>query len=169
SYAINGAVTEMNALCAAALRSAAHLVENSGGRSKRAAELHAGSQRVRNAMERHLRNPENGLYYLNIDVDGVKHSDVTGDELFPVMCRVCDDETGYRIISRLNAPDFWTTAGLRTISRDDPLYEPTIFTGLLGGVWPGLTWWYAFAAARYHPEFMVRALRSSFEHYATDP
>ena len=25
------------------------------------------------------------------------------------------------------------------------------------------------AAARYHPEFMVRALRSSFEHYASDP
>jgi len=36
-------------------------------------------------------------------------------------------------------------------------------------VWPGLTWWYAFAAARYHPSFMVRALRSSFEHYAANP
>lgn len=168
-YSINGAVTEINALCAAALRSAAHLVENAGGSSKRADELRDGSQRVRNAMERHLRNPENGLYYLNIDVDGIKHSDVTGDELFPVMCRVCDDETAYRIISRLNAPDFWTSAGLRTVSRDDPLYAPSAYVGLLGGVWPGLTWWYAFAAARYHPEFMVRALRSSFEHYASEP
>ncbi len=169
NYSINGAVTEINALCAAALRSASHLTQNLQLPEGQAAEYLSASRRIREGMERHLRNPENGLYYLNIDVEGAKHSDVTGDELFPVMCRVCDDETGYRIISRLNSPDFWTPAGLRTISRDDPLYQPTRMTGLLGGVWPGLTWWYAFAAARYHPEFMVRALRSSFEHYSTDP
>jgi hypothetical protein len=109
------------------------------------------------------------LYYLNIDVDGNIHTDVTGDEIFPVIFRACDEETGFRIISRLNAPDFWTAAGLRTVSRDDPLYNPSQYAGLMGGVWPGLTWWYAFAAARYHPNFMVRALRSSFEHYAADP
>jgi hypothetical protein len=114
-------------------------------------------------------NPDNGLYYLNIDVDGNVHTDVTGDEIFPVMLRVCDEDTGFRIISRLNSPDFWTRAGLRTASRYDPMYDPTGNVGLLGGVWPGLTWWYAFAAARYHPEFMVRALRSSFEHYGADP
>lgn len=165
-YRINGAVTEINALCAAALRSTNHLALNVGQSKKQAAWALSAYERIRDAMERHLRNPENGLYYLNIDVEGVKHSDVTGDEIFPVLFRVCDDETGYRIVSRLNAPDFWTRAGLRTVSREDPLYEPTAFTGLLGGVWPGLTWWYAFAAARYHPEFMVRALRSSFVHYS---
>lgn len=167
-YRINGAVTEINSLCAAALRSAHHLALNLGSTKKDAKWLLDAYESVRGAMERHLRNPENGLYYLNIDVDGVKHSDVTGDELFPVILRVCDEETGYRIVSRLNAPDFWTSAGLRTVSRDDPMYEPMKMTGLLGGVWPGLTWWYAFAAARYHPEFMVRALRSSFEHYSND-
>ena len=168
-YRINGAVTEINAVCAAALRSAHHLAENAGKSKAESAWYLEQFERIRGAMERYLRNPENGLYYLNIDVGGVSHSDVTGDEVFPVLARVCDDETGYRIISRLNAPDFWTRAGLRTVSRDDPLYEPTKMTGLLGGVWPGLTLWYAFAAARYHPEFMVRALRSSFEHYAEDP
>lgn len=167
-YRINGAVTEINALCAAALRSTHHLADNLGWSKKKAGEFLKAYESIRAAMERHLRNPENGLYYLNIDVDGVKHSDVTGDELFPVMLRVCDEETGYRIVSRLNAQDFWTHAGLRTVSRDDPLYDPAKMTGLLGGVWPGLTWWYAFAAARYHPEFMVRALRSSFVHYADD-
>lgn len=167
-YRINGAVTEINSLCAAALRSAHHLALNIGMTEKDARWLLDAHENLVGAMERHLRNPENGLYYLNIDVHGVKHSDVTGDELFPVILRVCDEETGYRIVTRLNAPDFWTRAGLRTVSRDDPLYEPTKMTGLLGGVWPGLTWWYAFAAARYHPEFMVRALRSSFEHFAEE-
>src|SRR5262249_47386872 len=52
---------------------------------------------------------------------------------------------------------------------DDPLYDPARYLGLLGGVWPGLSWWYAFAAARYHPELMVRALTASFNHYAVDP
>ncbi len=83
--------------------------------------------------------------------------------------RACSEETAFRIISRLNSPDFWTPAGLRTVSRLDPRFDPAAHSGLMGGVWPGLTWWYAFGAQRYHPDFMVRALRSSFEHYGVDP
>jgi hypothetical protein len=169
NYRLNGAVTEINAECAAALRAAGHLAENIDRPKAEAEKWFEASARVRAAMDEHLRNPANGLYYLNIDVQGNIHSDVTGDLIFPVMLRVCDEETGYRIISRLNAPDFWTEAGLRTASRNDPRYDPSANNGLIGGVWPGLTWWYAFAAARYHPEFMMRALRSSFEHFATDP
>jgi Amylo-alpha-1,6-glucosidase len=168
-YSINGAVTEINAECAAALRAAGHLAEAVKRPKAECEEYGAASRGVRAAMDQHLVNPENGLYYLNIDVDGNVHTDVTGDEIFPVMLRVCDEDTGFRVISRLNSPDFWTPAGLRTVSRDDPMYDPSAAAGLIGGVWPGLTWWYAFAAARYHPEFMVRALRSSFEHYGANP
>jgi hypothetical protein len=168
-YSLNGAVTEINAECVAALRAAGHLAENLGLPEAEARAFFDAAQKLRDAMNTHLLNPENGLYYLNIDADGNVHTDVTGDEVFPVMFRVCDDETGFRIISRLNSPDFWTPAGLRTASRLDPLYDPFAFVGLSGGVWPGLTWWYAFAAARYHPEFMVAALRSSFAHYAVNP
>jgi hypothetical protein len=168
-YRINGAVTEINAECSAALRAAGHMAQNIGRPNAEAEELFAAGERIRKAMDLHLRNPENGLYYLNIDVHGVVHTDVTGDQVFPVMLRVCDDDTGYRIISRLNSTDFWTEAGLRTASRNDPLYDPSAYSGLIGGVWPGLTWWYAFAAARHHPEYMVKALRSSFEHYAANP
>ena len=168
-YTINGAVTEINAECAAALRAAAQLAAHTQDHGADGPEFSACYQSLRDAINSHLINPENGLYYLNIDVDGNVHTDVTGDEVFPVMFEVCDDETAFRVISRLNAPDFWTPAGLRTASRVDPLYDPSHYSGLIGGVWPGLTWWYAFAAASYHPEFMVRALRSSFEHYGTDP
>lgn len=168
-YSINGAVTEINSECVAALRAVAHLADELSRPDPERTEFAAAAQRIQAAMDKHLINPENGLYYLNIDVDGNVHTDVTGDEIFPVIFRACDDETAFRIISRLNAPDFWTLAGLRTASRRDPLYDPSHYAGLMGGVWPGLTWWYAFAAARYHPEFMVRALRSSFEHYAADP
>ena len=168
-YTLNGAVTEINAECVAALRAAGHLVENLGRPAAEAQEFFDAAQGLREAMDRHLLNPRNGLYYLNIDADGIAHTDVTGDEIFPVMFRVCDEDVAFRIISRLNTVDFWTSAGLRTASRNDPLYDPFRNVGLIGGVWPGLTWWYAFAAARYHPEFMVRALRSSFAHYAVNP
>ena len=166
-YRINGAVTEINAECVAALRAAAHLADEVGCDDDQE-EFAAASARIREAMDACLVNPKNGLYYLNIDVDGTARTDVTGDEIFPVVMRACSEETAFRIISRLNSPDFWTPAGLRTVSRLDPRFDPAAHSGLMGGVWPGLTWWYAFAAARYHPDFMVRALRSSFAHYAAD-
>jgi len=168
-YTLNGAVTEINAECAAALRAAGHLAENLDLPEAEAREFFDASAALRTAMDTHLINPRNGLYYLTIDADGIAQTDVTGDEIFPVMFRVCDDETGFRIISRLSHPDFWTSGGLRTVSADDVRYDPARFVGLLGGVWLGLTWWYAFAAARYRPDLMVRALATSFAHYASDP
>ncbi|GAC1540980.1 MAG: hypothetical protein NVS2B17_17820 [Candidatus Velthaea sp.] len=167
-YSINGAVTELNSECVAALRAAGHLAQQAGC-PEESQEFFAHSASVRDAMDRHLINPHTGLYYLNIDVDGNRHSDVTGDLVFPVMFHACDEETGFRIISRLNSPDFSTPAGLRTASRNDPRYDPAAYAGLFGGVWPGLTWWYSFAAAAYHPDAMVASLRSSFEHYAASP
>ncbi|MDQ2872319.1 MAG: hypothetical protein M3R35_04205 [Candidatus Eremiobacteraeota bacterium] len=169
NVSINGAVTEINAECVAALRELARLGERVDADDEHIATFQSASDRIRAAMQLHLINAQNGLFYLNIDMDGNPHTDVTGDELFPVMFEACDDETGFRIISRLNSSDFWTAAGLRTASCIDPRYDPAASSGLVGGVWPGLTWWYAFAAARYHPEFMVDALRASFEHYAADP
>ena len=166
-YSINGAVTEVNAECVAALRDAAHLAQEAGYDSD-AEVFSAASAALLEAMTQHLVNPANGLFYLNIDTAGTTHTDVTGDQIFPVLFRACDDEMAYRIMSRLEGPDFWTEAGLRTASRNDPLYDPAAYSGLIGGVWPGLTWWFAFASSRYHPEAMVRALRSSFEHYGAD-
>lgn len=167
-YRISGAVTEINAECVAALRDAAHLAEELGHEDERET-FAAASLKIREAMDAHLLNPKNGLYYLNLDVDGIARTDVTGDEIFPVIMRACSEETGFRIVSRLNSPDFWTSAGLRTVSNLDPRFDHSAHSGLMGGVWPGLTWWYAFGAARYHPHSMVRALRSSFEHYGIDP
>jgi glycogen debranching enzyme len=168
-YSINGAVTEINAECAAALRAAGHLTQNIGRPDNEASEFFDAGRQLESAISAHLVNPDNGLYYLNIDVDGNVHTDVTGDQIFPVLFRVAGEDIGFRVVSRLNSGDFWTEAGLRTASRNDPMYDPSRFSGLIGGVWPGLTWWYAFASARYHPEFMVKGLRTAFEHYGSDP
>jgi hypothetical protein len=85
------------------------------------------------------------------------------------MFNVADERIASRIIGRLSASDFWTASGMRTIPRDAPDYSPMFGAGLLGGVWVGVSFWYAFAAARYTPEFMANALSTSFRIYSSDP
>ncbi len=167
-YRINGAVTEVNAECAAALRAMGHMAENLG-RLDDAAEFTGAARELTAAINEHLLDRESLLYVLNIDPQGRRHTDVTADQLFPVLFRIADEDVAFHIIRRLNSPDFWTPAGLRTVSRTDPRYDPARYVGLLGGVWPGATWWYALAAARYHPEFAVKALHASYEHYNRHP
>src|SRR5579885_3488818 len=126
NYTLNGAVTEINAECALALRAAARLAEARGTPESQADAniFRQAGEALVEAINTHLINPETGLYYLNIDLDGNVHTDVTADELYPVMFEVAPDEVAFRIISRLNFPDFWTPAGIRTVSRMSPSYDP---------------------------------------------
>jgi glycogen debranching enzyme len=168
NYSINGAVTEINALCFGALTEAAKLAHHFD-KADLAQLLDSEAEKLKDAINTHLLNPDNGMYYLNIDVDGNRHTDITSDQVFPVMFKVAPDDVAFRIISRLNSPDFWTNAGLRVLSDLSPDYDPSGHVGLLGGVWPGVVFWYAFAAAKYHPEFMVRGLREGYQNYIADP
>lgn len=168
NYQINGAVTEINSECFAALECAAKLA-NFAGEPEDSERFGRAAKDLRTAINYALLNPNNGLYYLNIDQQGQVHTDVTSDEIFPVLFGVAEQNSALRIVSRLRGPDFMTTAGLRTLSRNSPDYEPTRLIGLLGGVWPGVAFWYAFAASKLNPEFMVRALHAGYVQYLVDP
>jgi len=85
------------------------------------------------------------------------------------MFGVADDETVVRIVKRLHSDDFWTQGGIRVVPRDAPDYSPDHGSGLLGGVWAGSAFWFAFAAARFSPTFIADVLSSCFENYARDP
>ncbi len=168
NYRLSGATTEVNSECFAALQTASHMA--------RVLEQHEDSaafareaEALKEAINTHLYNPANGLYYLNIDIDGNPRSDVTSDLVFPVMFGVAPDDVSAHIIARLSKHDFWTQAGIRTAPRDAPTYSPDHGWGLLGGVWVGVTFWYAFAAARYTPDFMNHALGTSFQNYSRSP
>ena len=143
------------------------------GKHDESAEFVQEAEALKTAINTHLKNPQNGLYYLNIDVDGFPRTDVTSDLVFPVMFGVADDETSARIVSRLSDKDFWTAAGIRTTPRDAVEYDPAGLVngpyGLQGGVWLGCSFWFAFAAARYNPEFMDHALSASFRNFSMDP
>jgi hypothetical protein len=168
NYTLNGATTEVNAECYAALLMAAQMAH--------ALEHHEDSvffreeaDKLKRAINTHLYNPEHGLYYLNIGLQGQVHTDVTSDLVFPAMFGVADEQTSVRIVNRLSNQDFWTASGMRTTPRDAPNYTPDGGSGLLGGVWVGVAFWFAFAAARYNPSFMDDALAISFQNYSRDP
>jgi hypothetical protein len=168
NYRLSGATTEVNAECFAALETVSHMARVLEKHDESAEFADAAAQ-LKAAINTHLLNPENGLYYLNIDLHGHPRSDVTSDLVFPVMFGVADEKTAATIISRLSHDDFWTPGGIRTTPRDSPMYTPNGGWGLLGGVWVGVSFWYAFAAARYAPAFMAHALSTSFRNYSSDP
>lgn len=168
NYRLSGATTELNSECYAALTTIGHMARVLE-KHEESAEFARHAGELRDAINRHLLNPANGLYYLNIEVDGRPRTDITSDLVFPVMFGVASEETAARIISRLSTEDFWTEAGIRTVPRDAPDYGPTHGYGLLGGVWVGVTFWFAFAAAKFNAAFMAYALSTSFRHYSKDP
>jgi hypothetical protein len=168
NYRLSGATTEVNSECYAALLTVSHMARVLDEHEV-SAEMAQAARDLKGAINSHLYNRENGLYYLNIDLDGQPRSDITSDLVFPVMFGVADDRASADIVTRLSHDDFWTPAGIRTVPRDSPMYTPNGGWGLLGGVWVGVSFWYAFAAAPYAPDFMAHALGSSFRTYSVDP
>ena len=170
NYRLSGATTEVNAECFAALQTAAYMAR-ALDKHEESAQFAGEAEQLRQAINAHLRNPANGLYYLNIDLDGQPRSDITADLVFPVMFGVADDDTAIQIIGRLSQDDFWTAGGMRTTPRDAPSYSPgpEPAYGLRGGVWVDVAFWFARAAAPYLPAATNQALAVSFQNYARDP
>jgi hypothetical protein len=168
NYRLSGASTEVNSECYAAFNAIAVMADAMEDPDQVAAfETHAKD--LKEAINEHLLNPETGLYYLNIDLGGNPRTDVTSDLVFPVMFGVADSETSANIISRLSVAEFWTKSGIRTVPRNAIGYRPADGCGLLGGVWVGVSYWFAFAAAPFNPGLTAQALSTSFSHNAEDP
>ncbi len=167
-YRLSGATTEINSECYAAFRCIAHMAKEMDDEGT-GTEFEQLARDLKDAVNRHLYNPGNGLYYLNIDVDGLARSDITADLVFPVMFGLADEDVAAHIVRRLSDRDFWTSGGMRTIPHDAVNYTPDEASGCLGGVWNGVTFWYAKAAAAYIPNFANEALTVGFKNYARDP
>jgi glycogen debranching enzyme len=158
-YTLSGAVTEVNAECVLALRETAAIAAALGKRDE--ADAYAlAAQSLSDRMNALLRSEHTGLYLLNRTVDGTRRHDVTGDEIFPVLCGTADEETSGRILTRLTAGDLWTSHGARTIPPGDPLYDPDAGYQLVGGVWPNLTAWIAYGLRDRSPSALVEGMRT---------
>jgi len=101
---------------------------------------------------------------LNYDQERNYQDNFTADEVFPVLFGVGSHEQRCAILSRLQEADFVTGVGLRTISTADSWYFPSYGYGLLGGIWPDLTLWFAVALSRCgFTDSTVRFLGSIYE------
>lgn len=146
-YTLDGAVTEINAEGVFALEAAAMLcaVANDWANWERYANE---AQSLRSAMMDYLFDDDTGAFALNYDQDRNYADNFTSDEIFPVLFGVAGSEQRRAILKRLLEADFVTPVGLRTISTADAWYFPSYGYGLLGGIWPDLTLWFAVALAR---------------------
>ncbi len=160
-YQINGAVTEINAECYMALRLAGRCAEMVG-------EYEESERFLREALElkeninTQLVSEKTGLYLLNIDYSGKRRHNVTGDLVFPVMFGIAGEEMREKTLQRLYAEDSWTPFGVRTVPKDEPEYDPEYGVRLIGGIWPNLTGWVAYASRIDHPEKMIEGMRNIF-------
>jgi hypothetical protein len=146
-YTLDGAVTEINAEAYFALEASAKLAAlagDNGAWERYSREATA----LRDAMRAKLFNADTSAFVLNYDKDGHYQDNFTADEVFPVLFEVAEPDVRKAILKRLLEPDFTTPVGLRTISTADSWYFPSHGFGLLGGVWPDLTLWFAVALAR---------------------
>ncbi|MBV8149696.1 MAG: hypothetical protein JO092_11430, partial [Candidatus Eremiobacteraeota bacterium] len=146
-YTLDGAVTEINAEAVFALEAAAMLCAVVGD-NDHWEKYSIESQKMREAMMDYLFNDDTGAFVLNYDQERNYQDNFTADEVFPVLFNVADPSQRRAILDRLLEADFVTPVGLRTISTADAWYFPSYGFGLLGGIWPDLTLWYAVALAR---------------------
>ncbi len=146
-YTLDGAVTEINAEAVFALDAAAMLSAVVGDH-EHWERYGQEAQALRAAMMSQLYNDDTHAWVLNYDQDRNYQDNFTADEVFPVLFDVGTREQRCAILARLQEADFVTPIGLRTISTADSWYFPSYGYGLLGGVWPDLTLWFAVALAR---------------------
>lgn len=161
NYTLTGAVTEINVECYYALRLLADVALKLGNGVDASSYRQAATE-LKQAINTMLVSETTGLYLLNLDNEGVRHHDVTGDLIFPVMFDVADGDMRGRILERLAGEEFWTPYGTRTVSPKEANYDPDFGYQLVGGVWHNLTAWTAYCLRREHPEKLVEGLLNTY-------
>ena len=146
AYRLAGELTELNALCVAALRAVAGLATSAGDFA--AATRYANSAEALSEAMAQLVNPATGMFYLNRDENGA-NPQIAIDCAFPALFNAGPQEAQRKTLLRLMEPDFRCPHGVLTLSRNDKAFHPRYGWGLMGGSWYNATAWVAAALARY--------------------
>lgn len=147
AYRLAGELTELNALCVAALRAVAGLASVAEDPDS-ATRYSQFAESLSDAMAQ-LVNPETGLFYLNRDENGA-NAQIAVDCAFPALFNAGPQEAQRDALLRLIEPDFRCPQGILTLSRNDKAFHPRYGWGLMGGSWGNATAWTAAALARYN-------------------
>ncbi|HTK80921.1 MAG TPA: amylo-alpha-1,6-glucosidase [Bacteroidota bacterium] len=160
-YNLTGAVTEINAECYAALMRTAETAR-ALNKNAEAEYYQEKAHALKNRINEVLVSEKTGLYLLNLDNNGVRHHDVTGDLIFPVFCEVAEERMREKILEKLTGGELWTQYGSHTVSKGDPSYDPDFGYQLMGGLWHNLTAWIGYCVRTRNPELLVQGMRNIY-------
>ncbi len=167
NYNLSGYVSEINSECIYALELVSKIAEHICNKHD-ALKYKNYADSLRENFYGKLISEITGLPALNIDRNGVKHHDITGDLVFPLLFDVLDGEMKFKISKRLIEPDLWTEYGARTVSKLEKNYDPNFGYQLMGGIWPNLTAWIGFGVRKFFPEKVAEALENIYRVLETD-
>ncbi len=161
NYNLSGYVTEINSECIYALELVSKIAEYVCNKQD-ALKYKNYADRLRENFYKKLISEVTELPVLNIDQNGVKHHDITGDLVFPLLFGIFDNEIEFKIAKRLIEPDLWTKHGARTVSKFEKNYDPDFGYQLMGGIWPNLTAWIGFGIRKFFPEKVAEAMENIY-------
>ena len=75
---------------------------------------------------------------------------------------VADAAGAQRILDLLYSPTFYTPYGIHTVAQAEAEYHPNFGHGLMGGLWPNLTAWVAYAGRARYPDRLAAMMSSLY-------
>jgi glycogen debranching enzyme len=144
------ATVEMQGYLYAARLAMAELQQELGAQAE-AVRLRAQAEALRQAVERTFWLPEAGYYAVALDADKHTVKGIESNAAHLLWCGLPGRQRATAVAARLLRPDLFSGWGLRTLSADNPAYNPLAYQR--GSVWPHDTllaaaglWRYGFRA-----------------------
>ncbi|MGI0091964.1 MAG: amylo-alpha-1,6-glucosidase, partial [Nitrososphaerales archaeon] len=155
SYYRGKSAVDVQAICCRALFDGAQIAKRLGDDS-RANHWLARAVKLKDLILQRYWDNKSGFFYDTIGVNGEPKASLTINSIVPVMLGLTDDEVTDHVMKRIESSEFTTDWGIRTMSRNDPEYDPRSYQK--GGVWPFCTGWVA------RTEFIKRLYREGVGH-----
>ena len=117
------------------------------GRADRAAALDAKADALFTRFNEVFWDEAEGFYAYCLDGEKRAIHSVASNPGHLLWCRIVPPERARRVAARLRQPDMWSGWGVRTLSADNPAYNP--YSYQVGAVWPHDNSLIALGCARY--------------------
>ncbi len=140
------ALCEVQAYAYGAYRGRARLADVFGDRET-SERCEAKARDLREAFNRDFWLEEEGCFAVGLDADKAPIDSVTSNVGHALWAGIVDADKADRVARRLLEPDMFTGWGIRTLSSNNPGYNPTGYH--VGSVWPHDTALVAAGLARY--------------------
>src|SRR4029077_2240388 len=104
------------------------------GESDRAAKLRAEAGELQRRFEEAFWDQEHGIYAFGLGPDKRQIKTIVSNAGHCLWSGIVRPDRAVRVVQRLMEPDMLSGWGIRTLSSDNPAYNP--FSYQLGSVWP---------------------------------